>query len=1738
MPSKKQKAGKSGKSNSPDASRDRKMRPADDIIKRITWDSTISSSLVIVGYEDRFVGVKERAFDEFNWVDDLGALSHKAVAIPRHRIVYFKYRDTIIWDRPNRVDRVFGSAGTGVKLEETVAKADAEHQARLQEMMDNSDDDDGDGDDDTGGATNANAQRDNNDDDDDDDDDDGDDDDGDDDGLANEVGRRLRLRRVRDDSDRPNYFVSLRVDRPSVVQQLKSWQDAIVSRIPWLADHLIPSQAFHITLVTLRCATSSDIAAAALALRSFRSRVHRVVPPSNRFLVEAPAMFGDRLVYASVNEHKCNIQRLVTELCAHLEGAGVALVGNRTPFVPHISIVKPSRAALQNNGRLPLDLCNGLEAPKSLWHRVEALHLNRMSPDKADDGHYQRVAHIPNARVGVTAAAAVELVQQRLYNTSTGLVVIMKGLPGSGKSTTVRMLKQLDPVARKAAASTSAPPQAASGAGTAPPPPAATTTTTSTAPPAGSAGDATKLSTTTTTNTSKSTTSTTTDNESNTRGCSDSTAATNGVVVCSADHEIERHARKTNTTYKEAWSKQLTKAAHEKCKELFRESLASGVRLVIVDNTNITPSRYEAYVEGAVAAGYDWCVVELGCFSREQATRFFQRNTHHLEPAVFFRMYNMWEESPDDGHTIMIDQYDLSDDSNNGSNSAASTAAATALTPGAASTTATTTATSANASKNAGATNPADADVEVKLTPRASATPASMTPRPQCEVVYTGLFLTQEARALLRERLPKRHTTEHLDHVTLAYRPSTEMWLSLPFGERVTVRVEAEVYDARGQALVVSWRRTRDGDGDGDDESVDALASLNAHPHITVSTAGGVEAVYSNTLLAAAAAAPELVTATADAATSSTGRGLVVNRLDGAIEVEAVAGVCFRDAHGITRVSHNRSSVVAPIAKSAAVLPDMTAPVAKPQLYVFDFDNTLMLVPGKEEGSRFYWQQHGKAWPKDSWASQPESLAPYMPLFPGPAMQMFRHILHARDNVEVVVLTGRLAPMRAHVQRVLAAFGLCPSSFRLICHPGGGQDTSVFKRDTVRDMWETARYSRITFIDDLGKTLQGVESLRSECGARVDVVDANTLWSLAVPAAAPALDAARDHSSRDGAANGGDDDDDNVDGSDTEEHEQQVQRAAVGGAVAAGGDSGGGAVAALCDELGLLSRPSGYDAAVAAGIALVTRCWARVLRECADSADYAATFDVDAAAAIVFGSHTIGCLSDVDVCLLAPLVRSTYAVQPAFLISRLFAVLAEEGAADVYLADKARCPRIVARIACTNAATVTLDLIAAVVHAAQVEEITSCASFLPPPAAACDDASVIALDGIAVNRALHTLLRARGIPIQTAASVLEVARLLLESIGVYGTGVVGLRRFHLVAAFMQVAREHQPDPTSAHATGDALLLSLLSFFANGNAQALLTSGASEGGVKKGGTVAAATWGEVARMCKRWLRFLRSDGVSTSTLCQLVQSHGWKEMNAHDAAVAATLLQISRDQHQGPATNTGGAADDDDGDDDDDEQGTHASHPTTTTTTSKSKGSASASSSNVAGGGSEIVIAFAGDNSHVAWQADLFLHARLPTYITHLQRAAAGDGLVRVFTGQRRFVDAFERPESLPANSVDTHVRAVLCRAMTRDAMLNALQPLWRELEHFRAQGTCMAISLGGEAVFRDTTTASSSWTDARVSQAVREFVASTDKTRALPCHITAYQRKLVHSICDSLGTVSSRSEGAGALRHIVLSKKA
>ncbi|KAH9897260.1 hypothetical protein F4778DRAFT_744990 [Xylariomycetidae sp. FL2044] len=87
-----------------------RFRSSADVINRLRWDPALDSADYVVGYEDRFLGVRERDLDAWKseQTDD--------EFIPQHRILYFRRRGdggVRVWDRRQRRDLVFGSGVTG-----------------------------------------------------------------------------------------------------------------------------------------------------------------------------------------------------------------------------------------------------------------------------------------------------------------------------------------------------------------------------------------------------------------------------------------------------------------------------------------------------------------------------------------------------------------------------------------------------------------------------------------------------------------------------------------------------------------------------------------------------------------------------------------------------------------------------------------------------------------------------------------------------------------------------------------------------------------------------------------------------------------------------------------------------------------------------------------------------------------------------------------------------------------------------------------------------------------------------------------------------------------------------------------------------------------------------------------------------------------------------------------------------------------------------------------------------------------------------------------------------------------------------------------------------------------------------------------------------------------------------------------------------------------------------------------
>ncbi|KAB0382829.1 hypothetical protein FD755_004746 [Muntiacus reevesi] len=107
------------------------LRTAEAVIQRIRWDPRLDPADFSVGYVDRFLGVREEPFLSFCWDEPLAALGPGVLAVPQHRVRYFRFRGRLVWDRASRTDLVFGSglaAGRGPTILDALDGEDA-HEA-------------------------------------------------------------------------------------------------------------------------------------------------------------------------------------------------------------------------------------------------------------------------------------------------------------------------------------------------------------------------------------------------------------------------------------------------------------------------------------------------------------------------------------------------------------------------------------------------------------------------------------------------------------------------------------------------------------------------------------------------------------------------------------------------------------------------------------------------------------------------------------------------------------------------------------------------------------------------------------------------------------------------------------------------------------------------------------------------------------------------------------------------------------------------------------------------------------------------------------------------------------------------------------------------------------------------------------------------------------------------------------------------------------------------------------------------------------------------------------------------------------------------------------------------------------------------------------------------------------------------------------------------------------------------
>ena len=340
------------------------MKTAEDVIKRILWDQNLKVNMFTIGYLDRFLGRLEKDFGEFSW-DDIASVDNTVLAIPKHRIQYFKYKDVIVWDKGQRLDNVFGSTGSGVTISEVVEKhvdttlldADEDDDVRIS----------------CGG------------------------------GVCEESKAYQEDREEKEVDDthwqnkmRPNYFICQRVTDADVMEGVEAMQNVILEADPRYAECCINKGALHLTLCTLGLDTQDQVVDACNILRQSKDELSEMSKKDGGIKVEFSGIshFYNRVIYSKV-EHEQRFSEFVDHLRALFREAGLEIRDNYD-FVPHMTILKVTRPTARMTGKKTVSpwMYEDFKDMKFGIQSLDGLYLCEMTSERDGTGFYMSPIHI------------------------------------------------------------------------------------------------------------------------------------------------------------------------------------------------------------------------------------------------------------------------------------------------------------------------------------------------------------------------------------------------------------------------------------------------------------------------------------------------------------------------------------------------------------------------------------------------------------------------------------------------------------------------------------------------------------------------------------------------------------------------------------------------------------------------------------------------------------------------------------------------------------------------------------------------------------------------------------------------------------------------------------------------------------------------------------------------------------------------------------------------------------------------------------------------------------------------------------------------------------------------------------------------------------------------------------------------------------------------------------------------
>lgn len=362
------------------------MKTADDVIKRIQWDSNLEPEAFTVGYLDRFTGLTEKDFSNFSW-EDLASVDYTVLAIPKHRIQYFKYKDVIVWDKTKRLDNVFGSAGSKVTITDVMAdyvekKASCQQNdetnclgEKPQECNDNNISCDSDDDDDS------------------------------DDGVCVTIDSKQDVYEEGSDREgeqdlpwqnklRPNYFLCQRIMSPEVLENVETMQNQILDLDSRYISGCINPCMLHVTLCTLGLYQPEHITEVAEILQQNREELADMARSGINVTISGVGNFFQRVVYGKVN-HDEKFTQFVEHVRSLIRESGINICDNYD-FIPHMTILKVIRPVARQVGskKVPSWMYEDFAEMEFGSQAIDGIYLCAMKGEKTAGKFYESPAHI------------------------------------------------------------------------------------------------------------------------------------------------------------------------------------------------------------------------------------------------------------------------------------------------------------------------------------------------------------------------------------------------------------------------------------------------------------------------------------------------------------------------------------------------------------------------------------------------------------------------------------------------------------------------------------------------------------------------------------------------------------------------------------------------------------------------------------------------------------------------------------------------------------------------------------------------------------------------------------------------------------------------------------------------------------------------------------------------------------------------------------------------------------------------------------------------------------------------------------------------------------------------------------------------------------------------------------------------------------------------------------------------